>query len=841
MNSSIKTLSVLLILIALTKISFSITSYYTFDNMNGYLSTLDNYGVNNVLIKMNCSVKNDNHNIRVFSATTNAAGYYTFLGQGDYFSDSLGETEVTCFLWSLDPKVINNNADYKFNISPYPGNYKVGARYNLTYNYYKYIQPIVIVSPNPNLVMSSTSADLIVSILGGTYCKVNNNDMTKISENTFSKTMAFSHGANVLTISCTDDDWTRQITLQKTFYNDIMGPTISLVSPTGIVGASTTLIVSTSDAVSCTANSQAMTNVSTQFSIALSGLSNGANDINVVCLDAYSNSNNTIFTITSDALFPQLKIISPLSFYYNTKNLLLNISATDSNLNSVWYNWNGNNVSYSIPLYVLFNEGINTLHAWANDSVGNLNYTNVSFTVDTIIPSLSIVSPQNISYTNDTQLLNLSFFDVNLDSVWYNWNGVNESYTNAFNITFNEGVNVLEAWANDSVGNLNYTNVSFTVDTIIPSLSIVSPQNISYTNDTQLLNLSFFDVNLDSVWYNWNGVNESYTNAFNITFNEGVNVLEAWANDSVGNLNYTNVSFMVDSYLPLLEIITPQNISYNAANQLLNISSTGVSTWYNWLGNNVSYNIPVYVLFNEGVNLLEAWANNSIGAIKHTSVSFTVDTIIPSLSIVSPQNISYTNDTQLLNLSFFDVNLDSVWYNWNGTNESYLASFNITFNEGVNVLEAWANDSVGNLNYTNVSFTIDSVAPSIALVSPLSVVGVSSFVNVSTDELSSCYLNGSVMNTLDSLGHDLFIDTLVNGSNVFNISCFDLLGNYNESIVEVTADTVAPSIALVSPLSVVGVSSFVNVSTDELSSCYLNGSVMNTLDSLGHDLFIDTL
>ncbi|MFA5744423.1 MAG: hypothetical protein WC936_06435, partial [Candidatus Nanoarchaeia archaeon] len=531
MNSSIKTLSVLLILIALTKISFSTTSYYTFDNMNGYLLTLDNYGVNNILIKMNCSVKNDNHNIRVFSATTNAAGYYTFLGQGDYFSDSLGETEVTCFLWASDPKVINNNADYKFNISPYPGNYKVGARYDLTYNYYKYIQPIVIVSPNPNLVMSATSAELIVSILGGTYCKVNNNDMTKSSENTFSKTMAFSQGANVLTISCTDDDWTRQITLQKTFYNDILGPTISLVSPTGAVGASTTLTVSTSDAVSCTANGQAMTNVSTQFSIALSGLSNGENDINVVCLDAYSNSNNTVFTITSDPLFPQLRIISPLSANYINKNLLLNISATDLNLNSVWYNWNGNNVSYNTPVYVLFNEGINTLHAWANDSVGNLNYTTVSFTIDTIIPSLSIVSPQNISYTNDTQLLNLSIIDANLESVWYNWNGTNESYTDAVNITFNEGFNTLEAWANDSVGNLNYTNVSFTVD----------------------------------------------------------------------------------SFLPLLEIITPENISYNAANQLLNISSTGVNTWYNWNGNNVSYNTPVYVLFNEGVNLLEAWANNSIG------------------------------------------------------------------------------------------------------------------------------------------------------------------------------------------------------------------------------------
>jgi sporulation protein YlmC with PRC-barrel domain len=78
---------------------------------------------------------------------------------------------------------------------------------------------------------------------------------------------------------------------------------------------------------------------------------------------------------------PFLSIISPINKTYNIKTILLNINATHSAINNIWYNWNGMNITYTSPINITFNEGNNTLDVWANDTLGNVNYTNVSFEI----------------------------------------------------------------------------------------------------------------------------------------------------------------------------------------------------------------------------------------------------------------------------------------------------------------------------------------------------------------------------------------------------------------------------------------------------------------------------
>ena len=87
-------------------------------------------------------------------------------------------------------------------------------------------------------------------------------------------------------------------------------------------------------------------------------------------------------------------------------------------------------------------------------------------------------------------------------------------------------------------------------------------------------------------------------------------------------------------------------------------------------------------------------------------ITYFNDTEAPIINIISPQNITYNEKTILVNLSIIDDYLDKVWYNWNGTNYTYIEPLNITFNEGTFTLEVWANDTYGNLNYTSVTFTI---------------------------------------------------------------------------------------------------------------------------------------
>jgi len=251
-----------------------------------------------------------------------------------------------------------------------------------------------------------------------------------------------------------------------------------------------------------------------------------------------------------DTTSPTVEINSPVNITYNTATQLLNISASDNIVvDTIWYNWNGMNVIYISAQYITFNEGLNTIHAWVNDSTGNIGTTSITFTIDTIIPTVEINNLANTTYHLATQLLDISASDnIAVNTIWYNWNGMNITYTSSQYITFEEGLNTIYAWANDSTGNIGTTSVMFFIDTIIPTVEINNPANITYHTATQLLNISTSDKSIvDTIWYNWNGMNVTYTSSQNITFNEGLNTIYAWANDSTGNIGTTSVMFFIDT------------------------------------------------------------------------------------------------------------------------------------------------------------------------------------------------------------------------------------------------------------------------------------------------------
>jgi hypothetical protein len=87
---------------------------------------------------------------------------------------------------------------------------------------------------------------------------------------------------------------------------------------------------------------------------------------------------------------PTIDIVSPEEMIYNGSTILINITAEDpSGIDSIWYGWNGTNATYSEPVNTTFNKGANTLHVWTNDTAGNVNYTNVTFIVNSCTPPIS--------------------------------------------------------------------------------------------------------------------------------------------------------------------------------------------------------------------------------------------------------------------------------------------------------------------------------------------------------------------------------------------------------------------------------------------------------------------
>ena len=188
-------------------------------------------------------------------------------------------------------------------------------------------------------------------------------------------------------------------------------------------------------------------------------------------------------------------------------------------------------------------QGSNTWIVWVNDSAGNVNYSMITFNVDSIAPSVSFTAPSNAStVTTSWVTVNVSSSDDNLDTVTvlllnssgsliYTNTSNSDSYE--FNYTgLSEGSYYLNATVNDSAENSNSTLIYFTLDAYpdvvlsLPSNNTQSSLDIQtfYCNATSSLNLSSASL------YIWNSTGGNISDA-NLTELSGVSNATSWSHN----------------------------------------------------------------------------------------------------------------------------------------------------------------------------------------------------------------------------------------------------------------------------------------------------------------------
>jgi len=238
-------------------------------------------------------------------------------------------------------------------------------------------------------------------------------------------------------------------------------------------------------------------------------------------------------------------------------NIVLN--GTETNPQNIGNLSGSNNTVFIVSANIISNN--NTVRCRSESAYSNATgqtelQVNIS---DSIPPVVSIQFPQNSNY--NISILNLNYLsgdNVALDSCWYSLNGdLNTTLPGCSNtsITAVEGSNTITVFANDSAGNTNSSTVSFSVDTIPPSISIQSPANATYNSTS--LNLNFTASGQSECWHILNnGSPVSGCSNTSITAAEGSNTITVYANDSAGNTNSSTVSFVVNSG----SLITPNQI-----------------------------------------------------------------------------------------------------------------------------------------------------------------------------------------------------------------------------------------------------------------------------------------
>jgi|GEM_PF-1392633 len=261
---------------------------------------------------------------------------------------------------------------------------------------------------------------------------------------------------------------------------------------------------------------------------------------------------------------------------------------------------------------------------------------------------------------------------------------------------------------NVSDGNATPSVYVFVNKTEGPAITIVSPANKSYNDNSILVNISAADpVGVDQIWF-FNGTdNQSYTSPVYVDYPEGSSTLIAYANDTGGHESETNVTFSIDSVPPVITDIfnktilvgTPLGMQFNATD------AKGIS---GWSVNDTNFTINS-TGFLENATELEAgfyWLNITVNDTANNTASETIwvnATTGPVIHSYSIDPVLAANGSEVL-LYINASSIESIWAeitrpssdvettplandaNTSYTNTSLPGRYNVTF---------YANDSMG--------------------------------------------------------------------------------------------------------------------------------------------------
>ncbi|MBS3080423.1 hypothetical protein J4221_03050 [Candidatus Pacearchaeota archaeon] len=357
-------------------------------------------------------------------------------------------------------------------------------------------------------------------------------------------------------------------------------------------------------------------------------------------------------------------------------------------------------------------------------------------------PDINTTNPSvNNSNTTDTGLdVNFTVSDdFGITTCWYS----NDTYSinrslicgqNLTNITWSQGLHNLTIYVNDSAGNLNFSSISFTIDNINSDINISFPSlnNTNSSNNNLDVNFTVSDnILLNECWYS----NDTYTvnrstggcgiNITNITWSEGLHNLTIYANDSAGNLNFSSISFRIDTTPPTLDNIFNQSIfdnesisfNFEATDEGIGLGNFSIDDTTNFTINMATGVLTnnTLIIANYTVNIS---VNDSLGNLRSSlwrlEVRNSSDATPPVVTINSPSNTTFTSSSITFNITldengYCEYTIDSGLTNKTMTNTSRTA-FNATesLSDNTYKIYAYCNDTQGNINYTEfINFVVD--------------------------------------------------------------------------------------------------------------------------------------
>ncbi|TFG23687.1 MAG: zinc-ribbon domain-containing protein [Promethearchaeota archaeon] len=358
---------------------------------------------------------------------------------------------------------------------------------------------------------------------------------------------------------------------------------------------------------------------------------------------------------------PEITIISPIPYQLfgnKTFEFVLYISNTE-NLYSTWYSLNGGlNYTFSGTTGTInqsawdaCGNGTVIIRFYTNDTVGNINFTEITVRKETSSPNITI----NLPYANDlfgagAPKYNVTIDDNKLNTTWYSLNGgLNYTFTSSTGL-FNQtawdacgnGTVIITFYANNTAGNLNSEQLIVRKDIIAPIITINSPfSNDLFGFSACSFDISIIEANLNLTWYTLNGgakynftgtngiINQTAWDAFG---NETI-IIRFYANDTLGNEGYEERSVRKYTHIPDITIVSPtdlQTLTTYIINFNLNIDekyifeskySLNGGSNYTFSGSSGTINENAWIVCDNGNVNITFYVENDVGTIGSEKVT----------------------------------------------------------------------------------------------------------------------------------------------------------------------------------------------------------------------------
>lgn len=468
------------------------------------------------------------------------------------------------------------------------------------------------------------------------------------------------------------------------------------------------------------------------------------------------------------------------------------------------------------------------------DKAGNSAESSVRFAVDTESPRVKIVQPENWSAIGS---LSFSVEWIATDEV-----GISRIYVCINETCFEFGPEVTNVTVNVSqeayyvivvvaLDYANYTGFDYVivlVDITPPSIVIVEPANMTFSNETTVrlewnasdnFGLNKFVVYINDTLY---CELDPAANCCEVRISDGVYVLRVVAYDLAMNENSSKVLIYVDSTPPVVKIVKPREGSFIANSTVVvelsyrdTFEVVEVAVFVDDVLLCVLYppNSTVVVKLSDGLHVVRAVAYDEVGNVGESTVHFYVDTVPPEVMILSPRNGTY-------------LRTRNVSVEWNASDNIGIAKFEVYVNgERVAILDPTlrsivlaelsdgkyevilvACDHAGNNATSAVAFYVDLTPPEIRIKAPANWTITNTtkieLIWTASDNIAlshfEIYVNESLVTVLPADVRSFALN-LSEGVHMIAVIAYDRAENSRSSRITVVVDITPPTLVITGP------------------------------------------